>query len=255
MQSKNVLLKILLTCFAIVSVTLTFGQVLTAKEIVKKADDKGRGLTSSAEMTMTIVRSDWSRSISMKMWSKTTEYSMIYITAPAREKGQVFLKRKNEMWNWIPSIERIVKVSPSMMMESWMGSDFTNDDLVKESSIVVDYKQVLLGKETVRGQVCYKIQLNPLPDAAVTWGKIITWITVNGFNQWKVEYYDEDMGLVSVMDASNIKRMGDREIPTHLEMTPVNKRGQKTILDTRFSKFNMPISADFFSQQNMKIIK
>ena len=255
MQSKTVYRKILLTCLAIVSVTLTFGQELTAKEIVKKADDKGRGNTSNAEMTMTIVRPDWSRSISMKMWSKTTEYSMIYITAPAKEKGQVFLKRRNDMWNWIPAIERIIKVPPSMMMQSWMGSDFTNDDLVKESSIVVDYKQILLGKETVRGQLCYKIQLDPLPDAAVTWGKIITWITVNGFNQWKVEYYDEDMGLVSVMNASNIKHMGDRDIPTHLEMVPVNKKGQKTILDIKFSVFNKPLSDNFFSQQNMKVIK
>lgn len=255
MQSKTIYRKILLTFLAIVSVTMTFGQNLTAKDIVKKSDDKGRGLTSSAEMTMTIVRPDWTRSISMKMWSKTTEYSMIYITAPAKEKGQVFLKRQNDMWNWIPSIERIIKVPPSMMMQSWMGSDFTNDDLVKESSIVVDYKQILLGKETVRGQACYKIQLDPLPDAAVTWGKIITWITVDGFNQWKVEYYDEDMELVSVMNASNIKHMGDRDIPTHLEMIPLNKKGQKTILDTKFIEFNKPISDSFFSQQKMKTIK
>lgn len=255
MQSKTIYRKILLTFLAIVSVTMTFGQNLTAKDIVKKSDDKGRGLTSSAEMTMTIVRPDWSRSISMKMWSKTTEYSMIYITAPAKEKGQVFLKRQNDMWNWIPSIERIIKVPPSMMMQSWMGSDFTNDDLVKESSIVVDYKQILLGKETVRGQACYKIQLDPLPDAAVTWGKIITWITVDGFNQWKVEYYDEDIELVSVMNASVIKHMGDRDIPTHLEMIPLNKKGQKTILDTKFIEFNKPISDNFFSQQKMKTIK
>ncbi len=252
MLSKSVCRKILLFCLAFVSVTMSFGQELTAKEIVKKSDDKGRGQTSSAEMTMTIVRPDWSRSISMKMWSKTTEYAMIYITAPAKEKGQVFLKRQNDMWNWVPSIERIIKVPPSMMMQSWMGSDFTNDDLVKESSIVVDYNQILLGKETVRGQACYKIQLDPLPDAAVTWGKVITWITVDGFNQWKAEYYDEDMVLVNVMNASEIKHMGDRDIPTHLEMIPQNKKGQKTVLDTQFIEFNKPISESFFSQQNMK---
>ncbi len=124
-----------------------YSQELTAKEIVKKADDKERGLTSKGEMTLTIIRPDWSRSISMKSWSKGTEYSLIYITAPAKEKGQVFLKRKTDMWNWIPSVERIIKIPPSMMMQSWMGSDYTNDDLVKESSIVVDYTQKLWEKK------------------------------------------------------------------------------------------------------------
>jgi outer membrane lipoprotein-sorting protein len=233
----------------------SFAQELTAREIIKKADDKGRGLTNQGTMTLTIVRPDWNRSITMKSWSKGTEYSLIYITAPAKEKGQVFLKRQKDMWNWVPSIERMIKIPPSMMMQSWMGSDFTNDDLVKESSIVVDYTQKLIGKETVRGMECYKIELTPLPDAAVTWGKVITWITVNGFNQWKAEYYDEDQELVNLMNAYNIKKMGDREIPTRMEIEPVNKKGNKTILEINSSVFNQPIADSFFSQQNMKSIK
>jgi hypothetical protein len=232
-----------------------YSQELSAREIVKKADDKGRGQTSQGIMTLTIVRPDWTRSISLKSWSKGTEYSLIYILAPAKEKGQVFLKRQNDMWNWVPSIERLIKIPPSMMMQSWMGSDYTNDDLVKESSIVVDYTQKLLGREKVRDMECYKIELIPLPDAAVTWGKIITWITVDGFNQWEAEYYDEDSTLVNVMNASDIKRMGDREIPTKLEIDPVNKKGNKTILVINSMIFNQPISESFFSQQNMKSVK
>jgi hypothetical protein len=232
-----------------------YSQELSAREIVKKADDKGRGQTSQGIMTLTIVRPDWTRSISLKSWSKGTEYSLIYILAPAKEKGQVFLKRQNDIWNWVPSIERLIKIPPSMMMQSWMGSDYTNDDLVKESSIVVDYTQKLLGREKVRDMECYKIELIPLPDAAVTWGKIITWITVDGFNQWEVEYYDEDSTLINVMNASDIKRMGDREIPTKLEIDPVNKKGNKTILVINSMIFNQPISESFFSQQNMKSLK
>ena len=230
-------------------------QELSAKEIIKKADDKSRGKTSRAEMTMTIIRPDWTRSISLKMWSKGTDYSIVYITAPAKEKGQVFMKRQKDMWNWVPTIERLIKMPPSLMMQSWMGSDFTNDDLVKESSIVIDYNQKLLSKEVVNSQECYKIELIPLPEAAVTWGKIITWITTNGFNQWKTEYYDEDMNLISVMNASNIKKMGDREIPTRLEMESETKKGNKTILETGFIEFNQPIDDSFFSQQNMKKVK
>jgi outer membrane lipoprotein-sorting protein len=232
-----------------------FSQELTAKEIIKKADEKNRGLTSQGTMTLTIIRPDWTRSITMKSWSKGTEYSLIYISAPAKEKGQVFLKRQKDMWNWVPSIERMIKIPPSMMMQSWLGSDFTNDDLVKESSIVVDYTQKLLGKETIRGLDCYKIELMPLPDAAVTWGKVITWISVNGFNQWKAEYYDEDMDLVNLMNAYDIKKMGDREIPTRLEIEPVSKKGNKTILEINSTVFNKPISDSFFSQQNMKTVR
>ena len=139
-----------------------------------------------------------------------------------------------------------------MMMQSWMGSDFTNDDLVKESSIVVDYTHKLLGKETVREKVCYKIELIPLENAAVTWGKVIMWITADGFDTWKTESYDEDMKLVNTMNASNIKKMGDREIPTKMEIIPEANKGNKTTLETKSMVFNQTIGTDFFSQQNMK---
>ena len=255
MKLHSIILGILVGFIALCPFQQNFSQELTAKEIVKNADDKGRGQTSQGVMTLIIVRPDWTRSISLKAWTKGTEYSLIYITAPVKEKGQVFLKRQNDMWNWVPSIERIIKIPPSMMMQSWMGSDFTNDDLVKESSIVVDYTQTLLGKEKVRDQECYKIELIPLPDAPVTWGKVITWITVEGFNQWEAEYYDEDSTLINIMNAYNIKRMGDRDIPTRLEMTPMNKKGNKTILEINNIIFNQPISDNFFSQQNMKSVK
>ena len=124
-----------------------FAQGLSADEIIRKADEKSRGLSSQGSMTMTVVRPDWTRTITMKVWSKSREYSLVLITAPSRDKGLVFLKIKTEMWNWVPSIDKTIKIPPSMMLQSWMGSDFTNDDLVKQSSIVVDYTHKLLGKE------------------------------------------------------------------------------------------------------------
>ncbi len=232
-----------------------YAQELSAKDIIRKADEKSRGLTSQGTMTMTVVRPDWSRTITMKTWSKGREYSFVLITAPAKDKGQVFLKIKTEMWNWVPSIDKTIKIPPSMMLQSWMGSDFTNDDLVKQSSIVVDYTHKLLGKEKVRDMDCYKIEMIPLPDAAVVWGKVIMWITVKGFDQWMTEYYDEDSKLVNISNSYNIKQMGDREIPTRIEMEPRNKKGQKTIMQIDDMKFNIRIDENFFSQQNMKKIR
>jgi len=138
------------------------------------------------------------------------------------------------------------------MSQSWMGSDFTNDDLVKMNSIVDDYTHGLLGEEEVNGLLCYKIELRPKEDAAVVWGKIIVWVAKNEYYQMKSEYYDEDMQLVSTMIADNIKQFNDRSLPARLEMIPADKPDQKTILETISMTFNKPLDDNFFSQQNMR---
>jgi outer membrane lipoprotein-sorting protein len=225
------------------------------EEIVRLADEKFRGESSRGQTTMIIERPNWTREISMKSWTLGNDYSMIYVTAPAKEKGQVFLKRKNEMWNWIPTIERMIKIPPSMMMQSWMGSDFTNDDLVRESSLVLDYSHKLTGEETLKGYDCYKIELIPHPDAAVVWGKIIMWISKNEYHWLKAEFYDEDGDLVNTEILSDIKLMDDREMPTRLEMIPADKNGHKTILIFDEIKFNVKLDESFFSQQNMRRVR
>ena len=117
---------------------------LSADEIVSQAENKLRGESSYSEMSMQIVRPDWTREMKMKSWSLGDEFALILITEPARDAGTAFLKRKNEIWNWQPTIERVVKLPPSMMSQSWMGSDFTNDDLVQESSRVKDFSHTLI---------------------------------------------------------------------------------------------------------------
>jgi len=235
---------------------LTFQAVgQTAKEIVKKADDKMQGESNKSEMKMTIVRPSWKREITMKGWSMGREYSLILITAPARDKGSAFLKRKNEMWNWQPSIDRVIKLPPSMMLQSWMGSDFTNDDLVKESSIVHDYDQTLAQDTIISGLDCYKIIMVPHENAAVVWGKVIVYIDKVNFNELLVYYYDEDNFLVNTMILSDVKEMGGRIIPTHLEMIPADEPNNKTVIDYLNLEFNLHLQESFFSLQNMKRVR
>ncbi|MFN8688410.1 MAG: outer membrane lipoprotein-sorting protein, partial [Cyclobacteriaceae bacterium] len=119
-------------------------QSLTAEEIVRKTDENMRGNTLQAEMVIRTLRPTWTREMGVKTWMKGGDYAMILITAPAKEKGVAFLKRTKEVWNWVPTLERSIKLPPSMMSQSWMGTDFTNDDLVKESSVVKDYAHTLL---------------------------------------------------------------------------------------------------------------
>ena len=117
--------------------------------------------------SLRVVKTDWSREVSMKSWTLEPDFALILITAPAKDKGTVTLKRHHEVWNWVPSIQRVIKIPPSMMLQPWMGSDFTNDDLVRESSIIEDYTQTLIGSDSISGYDCYKIRLIPNPDAAM----------------------------------------------------------------------------------------
>jgi outer membrane lipoprotein-sorting protein len=228
----------------------------SATEIVKKADEKMRGETSSeSTMTMTIVRPAWTRSVSFKSWTLGTGYSLVLITAPAKEKGQSFLKRNNEMWNWNPSINRIIKLPPSMLAQGWMGSDFTNDDILNQSSIVVDYAHAISGNETIAGRECYRITLIPKEDAPVVWGKVILWITRSDYLQLRAEYYDEDDLLVKAETASDIKSMDGRIIPTRYELVPADKKGNVTVVTLDAIHFNMPVTETFFSQQNLQKVR
>ena len=181
---------------------------------------------------MTVVKTDWTRTIAMKNWSLEPDYAIIYITAPARDKGTVTLKRKKEVWNWIPAAQKVIKIPPSMMLQPWMGSDFTNDDLVKESSVVNDYTHTLLGEEKFAGYDCYKIESIPKSDAGVVWGKLLIWVAKNEYFQLKVEFFDEDEFIVKTYIGNDIKEIGGRIIPTHWEMLPMTGPAKKLFLFT-----------------------
>jgi outer membrane lipoprotein-sorting protein len=245
----------ILSLAALIFTSFTLGLAQDAKEIIRKADQKMQGNSNKSEMRMTIVRPDWKREITMKSWSKGRELSLILITGPARDKGTSTLKRQKELWNWQPSIDRTIKLPPSMMLQSWMGSDFTNDDLVRESSIVNDYTHVLEKDTTIAGMDCYKIIMTPKPDAPVVWGKLIVYIEKVELNQLLVYYYDEDGFLVNTMELSEIRNMDGRNIPTRLEMMPAEEPENKTIIEYLTMDFDIDITDSFFSVQNMKRVR
>ena len=226
-----------------------------ATEIVRKSNDVLRGKKTYSVITMTIVKPTWRRTVSMKVWSIEPDYSIVSITEPARDKGSVTLKRKNEVWNWLPSVQKTVKIPPSMMLASWMGSDFTNDDLVRQSSIVDDYTHALLGEEQLEGYQCYKIQLVPTPEAGVVWGRILAWISKKEFMQLKLEFYDEDGALVRTMVGSKPKDFGGHLLPSYSEMIPHNRPGNRTTFETKVLVFDPDIAHDFFSFQNMSRVR
>jgi len=227
----------------------------TAKEIVQKADSKMRGTTSVVEITIRTVRPTWSRSMDVKAWMKGTDYSLILIQSPAKDKGVAFLKRKKEVWNWMPKLERIIKLPPSMMSQSWMGTDFTNDDLVKESSVINDYEHSIAGDTVIDNRACYIIRMIPKPQAAVVWGRLIVCIDKKDFLELHSRFYDEDGQLINIMNAYDVKLMDGRLIPSRFEMIPVDKKNYKTEMIYKSIQYNRPIDDGFFTSERMKTIR
>lgn len=225
-----------------------------AAEIVKKADDKMRGNTMQADMVIRTIRPTWSREMQCKTWMKGNSLAMILITAPAKDKGVVFLKRKKEVWTWVPSLERTVKLPPSMMGQNWMGTDFTNDDLVKESSLVEDYNHSIAGDTLIQGRSCYVIKMIPKPEAAVVWSKVIICIDKKDILELNCRFYDEEGKLMNTMNSYDIKLMDGRLVPTRFEMIPADKKGQKTEMVYKTIRYNQPIDDGFFTVEKTQTL-
>ena len=226
-----------------------------AKELVRMADQKMKGNSSYAEITIITVRKTYTREMDVRVFTKGNDYALIEIMSPAKDKGVKFLRRNKEVWNWIPSIERTIKLPPSMMNQSWMGTDFTNDDLVKEASILEDYTHRLVGKSIVDGRSCNQIILQPLPSSAVVWGKIMLYIDEKEHVILMANYYDEDGQLVNKMIASELKMFSGRLLPSRMEMTPAEKPENKTILTYHDLKFDVSLTDDLFSPQSLQKTK
>jgi len=226
----------------------------TASEIVQNADAKMRGNTSQAQITIQTVRPTWSREMTVKTWMKSSSLAMILIQSPAKDKGIVYLKRNKEVWYWMPSLEKIIKLPPSMMSQSWMGTDFTNDDLVKESSVVNDYTHTIVGDTIIDNRSCYIIRMLPKPEAAVVWGKLLVCIDKKDYLELHTRFYDEDGTLVNTMNATDVKTMDGRLIPTRFEMIPSDKPNHKTIMIYKSVQYNRPIAENFFIIEKMKTL-
>ena len=231
-------------------------QAQDANQILKNSEQKITGIKSSyQEMMIKIVRPKWSKEMIMKGWSIGEDYFASVVLSPVKEKGIVFLKRENEVWNYIPSIERTIKLPPSMMMQNWMGTDFTNDDLVQRSSITDDYTNTIIGNEIVDGLDCWIIELVPNDDAAVVWGKLIMWIDKKDFMQLKTQFFDEYDEMVNVITSKSIKNFGGKNLPSIIEFVPLDKEGNKTIVERLVWNFDIDINERFFMPSYMKNLR
>ncbi|MEA3456407.1 MAG: outer membrane lipoprotein-sorting protein [Campylobacterota bacterium] len=219
-----------------------------ASDIIKRVDQNMRGKSVYMKIKMVIKSRGHSRSMEMETWGKGKKKSFVKIINPAKDRGITFLSLNGQMWQYIPKIERTIKIPPSMMLQNWMGSDITNDDMVKQSSLVDDYKARLISK---KGTIA-TIELIPKPNAAVVWGKIITNIDTKHYTGVKDVFYDEDGTEVRTFTYSGVKRYGRYYLPTTWKVRPSNKSGHLTTLIVKDAKYDTAVSDQYFSKSALK---
>lgn len=221
-----------------------------AQTIIKKVEDNLNGKSADMDFSMIVQTKKSKRTIKMNSLSIGKDKSFIKITYPRKDRGITFLKIDHKMWQYVPRIERIIKIPASMMLQSWMGSDFSNDDLVKESSISEDYDARFLKEKEDQ----YIIELIAKEDAAVVWGKIHMGVSKKYHLPSDVKYFDEDGELIRVLKYKKIKRFGERFYPALWEMIPLseNKKGHKTIIKIDRAVFDKEIKSSYFTKRALK---
>ncbi|MCW5660019.1 MAG: outer membrane lipoprotein-sorting protein [Burkholderiaceae bacterium] len=222
------------------------------RDLVERVERLLWGRTVQGDYEMTITTPRWQRTLGLKVWMDRPRRSFVRIVSPAKEAGIGSLRIGSEMWNYLPNVERIIKIPPSMMLQPWMGSDFTNDDLVKESSALDDYTHKLLETQPLDGAAVARVEALPKPEAAVVWGRIVYWVRLADAMPLKQEYFSERGELVRTMTFSEVRKVGTRVMPTRWEMRPQDKPGQFTTIVLKDAVFDRPIADEVFSQRNLQ---
>lgn len=220
-------------------------------QILEKADKLYRSNSAFLELEMQVITPDWERSMEIEMWSKGEDKTLAVILSPKKDKGMATLRIKKDLWNYLPKINKIIKVPPSMMMGSWMGSDFTNDDMVKESSYEDDYN-VLSANEVDKE---FQISISPKESTVSEYGKIEIRILKDSLILLNQKFFNERNELVREMKFLDIKEMGGKRIPTKIELINMKKIGNKTIVKYKKAKFNIEIQNSKFSKKNLQKVR
>jgi outer membrane lipoprotein-sorting protein len=222
-----------------------------ARETVDRVARLFSGKSSIATLQMQIFGENGQRDLAMKIWTQGDD-ALVRIISPQKDAGTAILKIGSDVWYYLPKVNRTIKAPSSMTMTSWMGSDFTLDDLVKESGLVRDYS-LANSFEGKRGEVAvYEYTMTPRPGAAVVWGKIVLQVRqANLMPAWQ-GFYDEDGKLDRDLTFSDYKTIGGRLMPTRLVMRSLDKPGQQSTIVYEDIAFDVPIGAETFSLPNLK---
>lgn len=233
----------------IIVIILSFSaqaQSLDAGAILQAAMEHWRGITSYSEMTMTIHREDWERSMSMRIWTQGDETSLVRITAPRKDVGNSTLLKDTDMWTFSPKVNRVLKVPSSMMNQSWMGSDFSNKDVSRSTDILRDYDHTLLETLQLDGHAVYVIEGVPHEEAAVVWGKEVLHVR-DDYVLLEEQFWDQDGELVKSMRTLEVREMSGRTVATRMRMQKKDTPQEWTEIKVQETEFNLSLSPELFT--------
>ena len=222
-----------------------------AKSIIKAAIDQYRGETSYTEMEMVIHRPSWERTMAMKAWTKGLDQSLVRITAPKKDAGSGNLLLDNNMWSYTPKINRVIKIPSSMSNQSWMGSDFSNNDIARADDIIERYEHTLIKTESHQGKVVHVIEAIPHDDAPVVWGKELMRVRED-YVVLEHSFYDQDGKLVKTLKTTEVKNFSGREVPSIQRMQSVDKENEWTEVRIKEAKYGIKISDRTFTLSNLR---
>lgn len=227
-------------------------EALDAETLIRHFDRLWRGDTSKATMTMTVKTLRYERTMTMDAWSRGKDYSLVIIREPVKDRDVATLKVGDNIWNYLPKINRVTKVPSSMMSGSWMGSHFTNDDLVKDSSFEADYRSTISFQGVRDGQQVVEITSMTKPDAPMIWGKVVTLVDAKTLAPRSSRYYDEAGALIRTMTYDHPKTIGERVVPMRMRLQPEDKPEESTVIEYEDITFGVPLEASFFSLQSLQ---
>jgi outer membrane lipoprotein-sorting protein len=226
--------------------------VSRATQLVLKSEEQTRGKSFQGTTTMTVMKGGSTRSITMKVWTVESEKALIKILKPAKDMNTGNLRLNLELWQYLPNIDQLIRIPPSMMLQSWMGSDFTNDDIVKTSSLARDYTHSIVKEETVGGFKAVQILCTPKPTAPVVWGKVVIWVRAADAVPLKQDFYSESGEILKEMVGTDIKSFGTHTIPTTLKMTNLKNPDSSTTLHYDDVVFDRELANSIFTQNNLR---
>ena len=222
-----------------------------ATQIIKAAIDYWRDVSSYSVAEMNIHRPDWQRSMTFRVWTRGEKHSLVRVIAPAKDAGNATLLIDNEMWSFTPKINRVIKIPSSMMNQSWMGSDFSNNDLAKADDLIEQYHHKLLKTETGDGHTVYVVESIPKETAPVVWGREVVTVR-DDYVLLEHAFYDQQGVLVKKLTTQELKPMGGKVIATRQRMQRVDKQQEWTDVVTREANFGINIPASMFTLTNLR---
>ena len=244
-------------CFVSIFIFVIFSNYVNAsnldpEKILDGVDDLYRSNASHGIITLSVTTVNWQRTLTLEQWSKDEDKSLFKILKPKKEKGLATLRVDKNVWNYMPKVKRVVKIPSSMMSSSWMGSHFTNDDLVKQSRMAEDYTFSITFEGMQDGKKIVEITCLPNKEAAVVWGKVEVLVYAGDYIPLRMIYYDEDLLLSRTLEFTNIQKMDGKMIPTLMSMIPADEPAESTTVKWEEIQFDVAIDDEFFSLRKLQ---